>query len=195
MSASPKSASRRGVHAAAVRTGAGNDAVAQSEIDVHFDPDDWDSIKDQQDAIIADAELADRLFEDKREAFEVAWYLGSMQKIEVEQAAASSQPWTPQMLYEKDVAHRRVMALEMFAWVVVKVENFATRSDASEFQQELMDTRALHWGRHPWSWAAKGNDAYLNHLRNMGNVFANASPPDVEYSNRRRQPFGAGDSR
>ncbi len=93
------------------------------------------------------------------------------------------------MLYEKEPSHRRVMALEMFAWVVLKVESFATIREASEFQSELMDTRAVHWGRHPWTHAAKGNDAYLNHLRNMGDVFANASPPDVNYSNRRRQPL------
>jgi uncharacterized protein YaeQ len=97
--------------------------------------------------------------------------------------------WSADALYRRGEEGRRVLLLELMAWAIHKCETFELTRDAHTFFNELQRTRKKTWGVRPWSGVTNSEERYLEHVRNMAEVFASShGAEDAWYPNRVNQP-------
>lgn len=75
------------------------------------------------------------------------------------------------------------------AWATTEAKGHTTREDWDAFASGLQETRKHVWGERPWP-NVDDNDAFLAHVRNLANVFANSqATTGVRYERRRTDPL------
>jgi hypothetical protein len=101
--------------------------------------------------------------------------------------------WSAAKLYSRGQEKRRIMFLELMAWAIYNVETIETWRQWESFTKELVETREQVWGARPWP-GATDNDAFLKHVQQIADVFANAdADTGVKYERRKTNPLAEGE--
>ncbi len=107
--------------------------------------------------------------------------------IEADFSKPSNAPWSPAKLYSRSPKFRRILLLELLARAIRETESIKTYAEWEAFKRDLAEAREEVWGARPWP-GVDDNDAYLKHVNDIADVFANShADTGVEYP-RRKSP-------